>query len=147
MTMRCTSRWAAAGLLVAGLILSGCSNAAEAESELPPPAKVEAIPGSALSRLTLEARAVERVGIKTAPAKDLGAPGRRAVPYSAVIYDATGATWVYTNPEPRVYIRQSIKVESIGAEQAILSAGPTAGTAVVTVGAAELYGTELGVDH
>jgi hypothetical protein len=145
--MRSTSRWAAAGLLVAGLVLSGCSDIAEAETELPQPAKVEAIPGSKLSRLTLEERAIERLGIKTAPARNLGAAGRKVVPYSTVIYDAAGATWVYTNPEPRVYIRQSITVESIGAEQAILSAGPTAGTAVVTVGAAELYGTELGVDH
>ena len=145
--MRSTSGWAAAGLLVTGLVLSGCSDTADAEQELPQPAKVEAIPGSKLSRLTLEERAVERVGIKTAPAKDLGVAGRKVVPYSAVIYDAAGATWVYTNPEPRVYVRQSIKVESIGAEQAILSAGPTAGTVVVTVGAAELYGTELGVDH
>jgi hypothetical protein len=145
--MRSTSRWAAAGLLIAGLVLSGCSDIAEADTELPQPAKVEAIPGSNLSRLTLEERAIERVGIKTVPARNLGAAGRKVVPYSAVIYDATGGTWVYTNPEPRVYIRQSITVESIGSEQAILSTGPTAGTAVVTVGAAELYGTELGVDH
>jgi hypothetical protein len=147
MTMRVTSRWAAAGLLVGGLVLSGCSDTAEAESELPSPAKVEAIAGSQLSRLTLEARAIERVGIKTEPAKDSGAQGRKVVPYAAVIYDATGGTWVYTNPEPRVYLRQAIKVESIAAGQAVLSAGPAAGTAVVTVGAAELYGTELGVDH
>jgi hypothetical protein len=145
--MRSTSGWVAAGLLVAGLVLSGCSETAEAETELPQPAKVEAIPGSKLSRLTLEEKAIERVGIKTAPARDLGASGRKVVAYSAVIYDAAGATWVYTNPEPRVYIRQSITVETIGAGQAILSRGPTAGTAVVTVGAAELYGTELGVDH
>jgi hypothetical protein len=145
--MRSTSRWAAPGLLVAGLVLSGCSDIAEADTELPQPAKVEAIPGSKLSRLTLEEKAIERLGIKTAPARNLGAAGQKGVPYSAVIYDAAGATWVYTNPEPRVYIRQSITVETIGAGQAILSRGPTAGTAVVTVGAAELYGTELGVDH
>jgi hypothetical protein len=29
----------------------------------------------------------------------------------------------------------------------VLVAGPAAGTAIVTVGAAELYGTETGVGH
>lgn len=144
--MRFTSQWAAAGLLVAGLALTGCSELAEADTELPQPATVESVAGSKLSKLTLEERAIERLGIKTTPAQD-GAAGQKVVPYSAVIYDAAGATWVYTNPEARVYLRHPITVKSIGTEQAILSAGPPAGTAVVTTGAAELYGTELGVDH
>ena len=32
-------------------------------------------------------------------------------PLRRLIYDSAGNTWVYTNPEPQVYVRQSITVE------------------------------------
>ena len=70
---------------------------------------------------------------------------RKVIPYAAVIYDPQGATWVYTNPEPLAFVRQSVVVDYIEDELAVLSEGPAAGTAVVTVGAAELFGTETGV--
>ena len=70
---------------------------------------------------------------------------RKMVPYTAVLYDSKGKTWVYTNPEPLVFIRQPIEIDTIIDDQAILASGPPAGTAVVTVGGAELYGTEFGV--
>jgi len=70
---------------------------------------------------------------------------RKIIPYAAVIYDPQGATWVYTNPEPLVFVRQPIVVDYIKGESAILLEGPSAGTVVVTVGAAELFGTETGV--
>lgn len=56
-----------------------------------------------------------------------------------------GETWAYTNPEPLVFIRQSIIIDFIEGDLAVLSEGPATGTAVVTVGAAELYGAEVGV--
>jgi hypothetical protein len=75
-----------------------------------------------------------------------GAAGARtSVPYAAVLYDATGNTWVYTNTEPLVFIRHPISIETIVGDEAILSDGPPPGTAVVTVGVAELYGAEVGV--
>lgn len=70
---------------------------------------------------------------------------RKIVPYSAVIYDLHGDTWAYTSPEPLVFVRHSITVDYIEGDTAVLFDGPTAGTAVVTVGAAELLGVELGV--
>jgi len=70
---------------------------------------------------------------------------RKIIPYAAVIYDPQGATWVYTNPEPLVFVRQPIVVDYIENELAILSEGPDADTVVVTVGAAELFGAETGV--
>jgi hypothetical protein len=70
---------------------------------------------------------------------------RKIIPYAAVMYDKHGNTWTYTNPEPLVFIRQPIKVDYIERDQAILLDGPIAGTAVVTVGVAELYGAEVGV--
>jgi len=70
---------------------------------------------------------------------------RKIVPYAAVIYDVKGATWVYTNPEPLAFVRQSISVDYIKGDLAFLTEGPSAGTNVVTVGGAELYGAETGV--
>lgn len=69
----------------------------------------------------------------------------KLIPYSAVLYDAQGKTWVYTNPEPLVFVRQQILIDTIRGGEVILADGPPVGTAVVTVGGAELYGTEFGV--
>lgn len=68
---------------------------------------------------------------------------RKVLPYSAVYYDASGATWAYVMGEPLVYERQPIGVERIVGDLAVLTDGPPVGAEVVTVGAAMLYGTEL----
>jgi hypothetical protein len=70
---------------------------------------------------------------------------RKVVPYAAVLYGVRGETWVYTNPEPLAFVRQPILIDYIEDDLAILSDGPEAGTDVVTVGAAELFGAETGV--
>ena len=70
---------------------------------------------------------------------------RKVIPYGAVIYDLYGETWVYTNPEPLVFVRHPIRVDYIEGDLAVLWEGPPAGTAVATVGVAELFGTEFGV--
>jgi hypothetical protein len=72
---------------------------------------------------------------------------RTVIPYGALIYDLNGDTWVYTSPEPRTYIRETITVDYIDGDLAVLVEGPAAGTEVVTAGAAELYGEEFGVGH
>ena len=74
-----------------------------------------------------------------------GETPRNVVPYAAVLYGVNGETWVYTAPEPLVFVRQPITIDYIEGDLAILSEGPEAGTAVVTVGAAELFGAETGV--
>jgi len=74
-----------------------------------------------------------------------GQAGGTVVPYSAVLYDADGGTWVYTNPDGLTFVRASISVDDIDGDVARLSNGPAAGTAIATVGVAELYGAELGV--
>jgi hypothetical protein len=70
---------------------------------------------------------------------------RKVVPQAAVLYGVHGETWVYTNPEPLVFVRQPIVIDYIEENLAFLSEGPEAGTEVVTVGAAELFGAETGV--
>jgi hypothetical protein len=74
-----------------------------------------------------------------------GGEKRRIIPYAAVLYDARGNTWVYTNPEPFVFVRAAIRIETIVGDDVLLAEGPPAGTAVVTVGGGELFGAEFGV--
>lgn len=74
-----------------------------------------------------------------------GGEKRKIIPYAAVLYDAKGNTWVYTNPEQLVFIRHPIHIDTIVGDDVLLVDGPPAGTAVVTVGGAELFGTEFGV--
>ena len=70
------------------------------------------------------------------------------VPWSAVVHDIHGGTWVYERTAPRVYTRRRVEVKHVqgsGAEaQAVLARGPAPGAMVVSVGAAELFGTEFG---
>jgi hypothetical protein len=67
------------------------------------------------------------------------------IPYAALLYLPDGKTITYTNPDRHSYVRQDVTVESIRGEQAVLSAGPAAGTRVVTTGATELWGAEFGI--
>jgi hypothetical protein len=93
----------------------------------------------------LTAEAANRLGIQTTTVRDvkIGGELRKVVPYAAIFYDLHGTTWVYTNPAPLTFVRARISVDTIDGDQAILSDGPPAGTAVVTVGEPELYGTEF----
>ena len=72
---------------------------------------------------------------------------RKVVPHSSLIYGAHGETWVYTSPEPLTYVRHPVSVDYVQGDLAVLSDGPPAGTEVVSVGVAELYGTEFEVGH
>jgi len=67
------------------------------------------------------------------------------VPYSSILYDMYGSSWVYLNTEPQVYVRQRVELYYVLDELAILSRGPAVGAKVVSAGAAELFGTEFGV--
>lgn len=68
---------------------------------------------------------------------------RRVVPYGAVYYDASGATWAYVRTEPLVFERRRIVVDRVDGDLAALSDGPPIGTDVVVVGAPLLYGAEI----
>jgi hypothetical protein len=120
--------------------LAGCAQATVDAAPKPPAAVSEPIPGSDLLRITLTEGAVARLAIETTRVtEDL------AIPYGALLYDAQGEAWAYTNPEPLVYVRAAIEVDRIDGDRVLLTDGPTPGTAVVSVGAAELYGVESGV--
>ncbi len=77
----------------------------------------------------------------------LGAEEGLVVPYSAILHDFDGGTWVYETPSPLTFVRRRVELARVVEDLAVLRRGPPAGTSVVTVGAAELFGTEFGVGH
>ena len=133
------------------LLLSGCKQDQVAEKYHP--ATLDSTEVKGIMRVTLDARAVDRIGLETTPVREEqvtvgGATvARRVVPYGALMYDTKGDTWTFTNPAPLVFVRQAVVVESIDGDRVILSEGPPAGTAVVTVGAPELMGAEHKYGH
>lgn len=132
-------------LAVVAAQLAACGQEA-AEAAHDPPAVLEQVEGEEgeITRIRLTAKAAERLGIETAPI-ELVEPGLTAVPYGAVFYGTDGETWLYVSPEPMLFVRERIVVDRIEGERAYLSESPAAGTAVATVGVAELFGTEMGI--
>ena len=111
-----------------------------------PPARVELVVGSNLRQITLSDRAAKRINIKVEEVRQDGS-GQTIVPYSAVLYDLTGATWVYTNPTPLTFIRHLVTIARINGTTMYLTSGPPVGMQVVTVGVPQLHGAERGVGH
>jgi hypothetical protein len=137
--------------LAAALTMSGCSGgSAEQQKEEAHQrvASVERVEGSSVARVTLSASAAKRLGIRTATVearKVKGRPRSLELPYTAVLYDQEGRTWTYTNPLELEFVRVPIRIERILGKIVLLANGPRPGTRVVTVGGAELLGTEYGV--
>ena len=142
---------AIAGLVATVLLTAGCNKPSVVEAEQIHPAAVERIDGSAISRVTLSEDAMQRLDIQTAEVTEPKSPRKdatqKAVPYSALIYDPQGNSWVYTSPDARVFVRAPIDVDYIQGDLVFLKDGPKLGTAIATVGVAELYGTEFTVGH
>jgi hypothetical protein len=127
------------------LVASGGTDAS-AGGDVPEPARLEPVGTSGLSRVVLSADAAQRLDIRTAPVSNVRVNGklRKAIPYEAVLYETNGDAWTYTSPEPLVFVRHDIRVARVEDSLAILVQGPPLGTAVVTVGSAELWGVEYG---
>jgi hypothetical protein len=153
-------RWMAVVVIIATIGLAGCSEAAAGSpsDEKVAPAKVEAIPNQDVKKVTFTEQAAKRIGVETGaiavapstllPAGATPSASMTVVPYSAIVYDPSGVTWVYTVPQPLTYVRAKVVVETVGGPkgtEAVLSGGLPVGTTVVTKGVIELYGAELGV--
>jgi hypothetical protein len=135
-------------IFAAALLLAACG--AEEEPESVNPSKVEEIEGSDFNLVTLTERAAERLDIQSEVVieEEIDGDMRMVVPYSAVIYGLNGETWAYTRnpgPDSLAFVRHPLTIDYIEGGRAILTDGPTLGTHVVTVGVAELYGTDTGV--
>ena len=148
--MRLSTRNLVAILAVASVSLSACQGS-DAPETIQLASHVEHIDGTELSRVTLSERAIERLDLQTDEVRmervSRSTSPRKCVPYSALIYDPNGRTWIYTSPEPRTFVRDEVIVDYIEGDLAVLSEGPPIGTVVASVGVAELYGTEFEVGH
>jgi hypothetical protein len=144
-------RAACAGLVLiaAGVSLSACGEASTGydyeTASHHEPAKLEPIKGTDVQRVIFDAEAAKRTGLQTAPIRQDGRG--KIMPYAALIYDAEGNAYAYTAPEPLTFVRKEIEIDRVDGDSVVLSDGPPAGTKVVTVGAAEVYGTEFEVAH
>lgn len=150
----------AAALSVALAALTGCQK--QSKPEVIAPAKVEAIEGSKLKKITLTEKAMERLDLQLSEVSKHKGPRNEspqlAVPYGSLIYEADGTEWVYTSPEPRVFVRSKVKVDYIAGDVdltfesynraknmvAYLKEGPEVGTKVASVATLQLYGEEKG---
>lgn len=147
------------------VVLAGCAKGhAPAGQPAPKAAQVVAVPGTSRVQIQLTAQAVRRLGLQTAPVTNTvvpvrpgtaapaparpGAPVppnvRSVLPYSAVLYAASGDAFTYMGVGPDRYERSTIKAAYVVGDLAVLDAGPPAGTPVVTVGGPELLGVESG---
>jgi hypothetical protein len=160
------NQFAALALCFGLLPMTGCLYRPPT-ANVPPPAQVEEIAGDestkyGLKKVTFTESAMVKTGVEFGEVAKLKGPRyaepQLAVPYGALFYDYKGYEWVYTNPEPRVFVRSKVKVDYIDGEVdtsmeswdrarkmvVYLKEGPEVGTKIVTVGASAMYGEEKG---
>jgi multidrug efflux pump subunit AcrA (membrane-fusion protein) len=123
------------------LPLSACTEVEAAEVTGYEPATLETVKGGDLKRVTFTPEGARRTALRTRPVQRLD--GRTAVPHAAVIYAPGGTTSVYIVVGPRSFERRPVSIDRVEGDWALISRGPPAGSIVVTVGAAEVYGAEL----
>ncbi len=65
------------------------------------------------------------------------------IPRGAVVYDINGGTWVYEDRGRNRFARQRVELGGPAGRGVVVMRGLAEGMTIVTVGAAELYGTEF----
>jgi hypothetical protein len=133
------------GMALIALSAASCAATASAETEVKGPAELLEVEGSDIQQVRLTERAIERIDLQTAEVAERD--GSKVVPYEAIVYDASGETYVYTTTADRTYMRTPVTVFVIDGEEAVLSDGPDTGTEVVTTGTAELFGVEKEIGY
>src|SRR5688572_531591 len=114
---------------LSALILTACGGTVSDEYVIEEqPYSLEPVEGEEVLRVILTESAAEHIGIETAPVEKRGS--ELVVPYDAVYIDAHGGFWVYTNPEPLVFVRAPIDIVRESSAHAFLADGPPAGTEV-----------------
>jgi hypothetical protein len=141
----------AAALGGAGLLaLAGCGGTtASGAGPNDPPSRLIAVQGVEQRAVALTDRAQRRLGIRTEAVRTpaAGEHGTIVIPFAALLYDPEGKTWAYVLTGTRTYLRQPVSVQDVVGADVLLGSGPPVGTPVVTVGVAELFGTEMGVEE
>jgi hypothetical protein len=136
------SRPSSALALVLGVVaVAGCKEVETSSSVGYEPVKLEEVKGQDdIKRVVFSAEGVRRTDLRTAAIAQR--EGRRVLPYAALLYDEEGETFVYAVTSPRSFLRRRVAVDRVDGDRVVLNAGPRAGTRVVTLGAAEVYGAE-----
>jgi len=148
--MKLRNKWMVLVLMfIAIFLLSGCSRG-DAEATKIEPAQLEPVAGTDFNKVTLTKKAAERLDIQSEEIREESLSGsmKTIVPYAGVIYGLNGETWVFVRnpgPDSLTFVREPITIDYIEGDMAVITDGPTPGTHVVTVGVAELYGTDSGV--
>lgn len=141
-----TARHCVLGLVLAaaiGFSSAGCAEIESVIAEPYEPATLESTGPSQPAKITLTEEAVRRVALQTTVVGGRG--GELTVQHGALVYDKKGLPWVFAVVGPRTYARSAVTVKHVDGDLVTLSSGPPAGTEVVTVGAIELWGAELGI--
>ena len=138
-------RRALKGCLAAVVIaasLAGCAEIESVKAEPYEPAQLESTGPDQPARVILTDEAQRRIQLQTTLVKPHGV--EVSVDHAALVYDKKGKPWVFTVTGPLTYVRAAVGIKEVqGDNVVILTSGPPAGTEVVTVGAIELWGTEL----
>jgi hypothetical protein len=130
--------------VAAAASLVGCAEVEVPLAEPYEPAHLESTGPDQPARVILTEEAQHRVQLQTTLVKAHGADV--SLDHAALVYDKKGKPWVFTVIGPLTYIRAAVGIKEVNENNVvILSSGPPAGTEVVTVGAIELWGTELGI--
>jgi hypothetical protein len=145
MNRQATFRRAVLSCVVAIAIATsaGCAEIESVTAEPYEPATLETPGPGRPARVILTEEAVDRVALQTTEVKMLGKD--LTVDHAALVFDKAGKPWVFTVIGPRTYIRAAVTIKEVQDNLVSLSAGPPAGTQVVSVGAIELWGAELGI--
>ena len=110
----------------------------------PPAANPSAASADLFFELPFDKQRPMRPGERLAVRVPLKATDRAlVVPQSAVIYDVNGGTWVYEERAPHTFARRRVELGGPAGANVIIARGLAEGITIVTVGAAELYGTEF----
>jgi hypothetical protein len=149
MSTRISLHRARQGLLdgvVAGALafsLAGCAEIEVPTAEPYEPATLETPGPGQPARVILTEEAARRVALQTSVVQAAGSDV--SVDYAALVYDKAGKPWVFTVIGPCSYIRAPVIINEVTDNRVTLSSGPPAGTEVVTVGAIQVWGAELGI--
>jgi hypothetical protein len=143
MSSKATLRKAVLGcvIVVAVATSAGCAEIEVPLAEPYEPAYLESTGPDQPARVILTEEAAHRVALQTTKVRL--EDGDLEVEHAALVFDKKGKPWVFTVVGPRIYVRAPVGIKEIDDELMILSSGPPPGTEVVTVGAIELWGTEL----
>jgi hypothetical protein len=144
MNSKTTFRRAFQGFVVAVAAtasLAGCAEIEVPQAEPYEPAHLESAGPDQPAKVILTDEAQHRIQLQTTKVRL--EDGDLEVEHAALVYDQEGKPWVFTVIGPLTYVREAVKIKEIDDELMILASGPPPGTEVVTVGAIELWGTEL----